>query len=100
MDDAGGYVVAWVGYSNGQADVYMRLYNADGTPRTGEKLVTNSNYDKTTDQTQCSVAMDADGDFVVAWASKGQDPDGSWGIYAQRFNSMGSAPGRQPASST
>ena len=37
--------------------------------------------------------MDADGDFVVAWASKGQDPDGSSGIYAQRFNSMGAPVG-------
>ncbi len=88
-DDAGDYVVAWVGYSNGQADVYVRLYNADGTPRSAEMLVTKSNYDKTTDQTQPSVAMDGDGDFVVAWTSAGQDPDGSSGIYAQMYNSMG-----------
>ncbi len=71
MDGAGDYVVAWVGYNNGQADVYVRLYNADGTPRFGEMLVTKSTYDRTTDQTQCSVAMDGDGDFIVTWASGG-----------------------------
>ena len=41
------------------------------------------------DQNYASIAMDADGDFVVVWESQGEDPDGSWGIYAQRFNSMG-----------
>ena len=95
MSDDGGYVVAWVSYSNGQADVYVRLYNEDGTPRTGEILVTDSTYDKTTNQLQCAVAMDADGDFVVTWASEGQDPDGSWGIYARRFSAMGVALGSE-----
>ena len=76
-------MVAWVGYSNSQADVYVRLYNADGTPRNRRMMVTNSDLRQATDQTQCSVAMDADGDFVVTWASEGQDPDGSTGIYAQ-----------------
>ncbi len=38
--------------------------------------------------------MDADGDFVIVWASEGQDPnDSSWGIYGQRFNSMGAKVG-------
>ena len=33
------------------------------------------------------MAMDADGDFVVAWASDGQDGDGR-GIYAPRYNAV------------
>lgn len=32
------------------------------------------------------VATDAAGNFVVVWSSNGQDPDGSTGVYAQRFN--------------
>ena len=32
--------------------------------------------------------MDADGDFVVAWASYGQDGD-AWGVFAQRFDAAG-----------
>ena len=43
----------------------------------------------TGNQLDGTIAMDAAGDFVVVWASQGEDPDGSWGIYAQRFNSVG-----------
>ena len=32
--------------------------------------------------------MDDTGDFVVTWASKGQDGSG-WGIYAQLFDASG-----------
>jgi len=35
-----------------------------------------------------SVAADADGDFVVAWESNGQDGDG-YGVYFQRYNAAG-----------
>lgn len=41
-----------------------------------------------------SVAIDADGDFIVAWTSLGQD--GSYGgIYAQRYNALGVAQGAE-----
>src|SRR5687768_10593422 len=41
-----------------------------------------------------AVAMDADGDFVVAWESLGQDEAGTYdqptaGVYAQRYNAAG-----------
>ena len=53
------------------AGVYMRLYDRNNTPLTGETLVnTYTIGDKTTP----SVAMDADGDFVVVWASQGPGP--------------------------
>src|SRR5215212_3119970 len=35
-----------------------------------------------------SVAADADGDFVVAWESEGQDGSG-YGVYFQRYNAAG-----------
>jgi len=38
-------------------------------------------------QLDASVAMDADGDFVVAWTSDGQDGNGH-GIYAQRYSAV------------
>jgi hypothetical protein len=37
---------------------------------------------------QPSVAVDANGDFVVVWSSDGQDGD-SYGIYGQRFDASG-----------
>jgi hypothetical protein len=43
-------------------------------------------------QVDPAVAMDADGDYVVAWQSSGQDT-GGYGIYSQRFNAAGAAEG-------
>ena len=39
-----------------------------------------------------AVAADADGDFVVAWSSSGQDGN-AWGVYAQRFSADGAPRG-------
>ena len=50
------------------------------------------NTEITGDQKYPAVAMDADGDFVVAWQSFGQDGD-DWGIYAQRYNRDGTPAG-------
>ena len=45
-------------------------------------------------QSEPSVAMDADGDFVITWHSQNQDGD-SWGIYAQRYQADGLAVGSE-----
>ncbi|NLF07499.1 MAG: hypothetical protein GX594_05900, partial [Pirellulaceae bacterium] len=88
MDNDGDFVVVWVSYDQDGdgAGVYMRMFDSEGKPMTGETLVNTYTIG---DQLECAVAMDADGDFVVVWASEGQDMDGSWGIYGQRFDSMG-----------
>ncbi|MEN6450029.1 MAG: hypothetical protein ABFC96_06035, partial [Thermoguttaceae bacterium] len=39
MNDAGDFVVVWTGADADGRGVYMRMYNSDGTPRTGETLV-------------------------------------------------------------
>ncbi len=46
------------------------------------------------DQDSPSTAMDADGNFVVAWSSYGQDGDG-YGVYAQRYDYNGSPVGSE-----
>ena len=86
MDDDGVFVVAWQNHENDfESDIRARVYNAAGTPLTGEILV---NQVTGGDQGRASVAMDADGDFVVAWDSRFQDGDGS-GIHARRFTAAG-----------
>ena len=52
---------------------------------------------ETSDASPGSVAMDGNGNYVVTWASKGQDGDG-WGVYAQRFDASGAARGASSAS--
>lgn len=91
MDPAGDSVVTWVSFGQDGSGygVYAQRYNAAGAPEGGEFRVNT-----TTDRNQVfpSVAMDAAGDFVVAWASYNQDGSG-YGIYAQRYSSTGAAEG-------
>ena len=83
MDGSGNFVVTWQsnlqdGSGNG---IYAQSYNSSGVAQGGETIV---NTTTANDQTFASVAMDAAGDFVVAWTSASQDGSGN-GVYAQRF---------------
>ena len=93
MDADGDFVVSW--QSNGQDGngygIYARRYNAAGVAQGSEFRV---NTFTTGAQTQPTVAMDADGDFVVSWQSSGQDGAGI-GVFAQRYNAAGVAQGSE-----
>jgi uncharacterized repeat protein (TIGR01451 family) len=91
MDADGDFVVAWTsdGQDGSSSGVYAQRYTGDGTPAGGEFRV---NTYTTGVQQSPSVAMDADGDFVVAWESYGQDGS-SWGVYAQRYAGDGTPAG-------
>ena len=65
--------------------IYAQRYNAAGAPQGSEFRV---NTTTAGNQNHPSVAMDADGDFVVAWASYPLDRS-AFGIYAQRYNAAG-----------
>lgn len=83
IDADGDFMVAWTssGRDGSSAGVFAQRYAASGVP-VGEEFRVN----RTTTGAQLapSVAVDADGDFIVAWQSFGQDESGS-GIYAQRY---------------
>ncbi len=88
MDANGNYVVAWSGNGPGMPDgVFFQRYNASGVAQGSETRV-----NQTTGDTQDSptVAMDASGNFTVAWRSNNQDGSGT-GIYARRYNAAGTA---------
>ncbi len=93
MNAAGSFVITWSSYGQGGAgwDVYGQRYDANGVPQGGEFQV---NIDTAGDRNHSSVAMDAAGDFVVAWQSYGQDGNG-WGVYARRFRADGTASKRE-----
>ncbi len=86
VDHDGDFVAVWTVQSGTGTDVIARVYDRNNVPLTGEILV---NSVTAGEQRNAAVACDADGDFVVVWESQGEDPDGSWGIYARRFSSMG-----------
>ncbi len=91
IDADGDFVVTWESYGqDGSGDgIYAQRYSAAGVAQGGESLV---NTTTTNNQRRPSIAMDADGDFIVTWESSGQD--GSfYGVYAQRYNAAGVAQG-------
>src|SRR5260370_28342098 len=58
-------------------------------PVGGEFQVNTTTQD---DQMAPSIAMTADGTFVISWQSHNQDGNG-WGVYAQRYSNGGLAKG-------
>jgi len=100
MDSSGDFVIVWIsaGQDGSGAGIYSQRFDATGVPQGGEFLV---NTYTTGDQITPAVAMDATGDFVVAWDSIGQYTNsylnsiGSDNVYAQRYNSSGVAQGSE-----
>ncbi|MCU0429182.1 MAG: cadherin domain-containing protein [Cytophagaceae bacterium] len=84
MDRDGNYVIVWQSLrdnSQGDYGIYGRRYTSAGVG-TSEIKIHSYNFN---DQTEPSIAMDNEGDFVVTWQSGFQDGSGD-GIYAQRFD--------------
>ncbi len=92
MDAAGNFVVTWA--SNLQDGsgygIYAQHFNAAGAAQGAEFLV---NTTVAGSQSTPAIAMSPSGAFVITWTGGGQDPDGSSGIYAQRFDASGVAQG-------
>jgi hypothetical protein len=80
---SGSFVVAWrsFGQDGSHYGVFGRRFDAAGVPQAFEF---RANVFITENQTQPSVAVEGDGDFLIAWESVGQD-----GIFARRFDSGG-----------
>ncbi len=83
----GAFVSTWASMNQDGSGwgVYARLFDAQGQPLGNEFRV---NQFTAGDQRFSTVAMEANGDFVVTWTSDGQDGDG-YGVYARRFTSVG-----------
>lgn len=92
-DPAGNFVVTWSSkdQDGNNWGIYAQRYNAAGVAQGSEFLV---NTTTAKEQVQSSIAMDDDGNFVIAWSSKDQDGDG-WDVYAQRFNASGARQGSE-----
>jgi hypothetical protein len=87
MDAAGDFVVAWQSYGeDGSADgVFARRFASTGAALGGELQV---NAYTTGIQEVPAIAVESDGDFIVAWSSAAQD--GSiYGVFARRYSSAG-----------
>ncbi|MET0961261.1 MAG: Ig-like domain-containing protein, partial [Noviherbaspirillum sp.] len=76
----GQFVIAWT--SSAGNDIYVRHFDAAGNPLGGEVLASSVNGAGS--QTLPSVAIAADGSYVVAWQTDSGGTAKS--VYAQRFN--------------
>ncbi|EQD43693.1 hemolysin-type calcium-binding region, partial [mine drainage metagenome] len=92
----GDFVVAWQSFdqagTTSDYDIYAQRYAAGGKPE-GSAFLVNSQF--TIGQQEApAVAMDAAGDFVVAWQSLDQAGTSSgYDIYAQQYRSDGNPEG-------
>ena len=86
MDAGGDFVVVWSsdGQDGDSGGIYGQRFTAGGSTAGSEFRV---NYVTAGSQDKAAVAMDSDGDFVVAW----QGPDGlaTSDIFARRFTVAG-----------
>ncbi|MEN1727347.1 MAG: hypothetical protein AAGJ52_02795 [Pseudomonadota bacterium] len=93
MSPEGQAVVVWesIGQDGSNHAAVGQRYGPDGLP-VGDEFIANTTTANT--QSQPSVAMDADGSFVVFWRSR--DQDGSeFGAYAQRYSPSGERVGNE-----
>ncbi|HEY9839979.1 MAG: hypothetical protein ACAI44_25430 [Candidatus Sericytochromatia bacterium] len=92
MDADGDFVVTWESQQDGDNyGIYAQRFDSDGVPVGPEFQV---NQWTTNDQENPSVAMDAQGNFTIAWQSRDQDGD-QHGVYARRYASDGTALGNE-----
>jgi hypothetical protein len=98
LDADGDFVVVWSSFGSAGTDssnfsVQGQRYASDGSAVGGEFQVNTytTNFQITT---FAGVAVDADGDFVVAWYSNGSGTDSSgYSVHIQRYASDGSTVG-------
>jgi len=84
------FVVVWTGpnpSSPSQTEVWARRYALGGQPLSNELRV---NAASSGNQSQPSVAVAADGSFLVAWTADQGDGSG-YGVFARRFDAAGNA---------
>lgn len=83
MDASGNGVMVWVsdGQDGRKEGIYARQFDANGN--LGSEFQVNSTIKNA--QTNPTVAMNADGTFVIAWQDETLDQDGS-GIFGQRYS--------------
>ncbi|MEZ5313344.1 MAG: hypothetical protein R2862_06630 [Thermoanaerobaculia bacterium] len=87
--NAAGFLVVWTGpgASTDTNEVFVRRYQADGTPATGEIRM---NATVTGQQISPDVDFLPGNGFLATWASEGQDGSG-YAVVARRFDAAGGA---------
>ena len=88
----GGFIVTWqADLPDGDGhEIFAQIYDSSGGVSSG---VFQVNTNAIHSQYDPSITILSDDRFLITWTSIGQDIDGSTGIYAQMYNSVGTAQG-------
>ena len=99
MDGQGNFILVWnsdgsTGSDSEEESIQVRLYDSTGTAMGNELQVNTYTSDE---QTNPSIGIDSDGDFVVVWQSYGSasSDTSDYSIQGQRFSADGSTIGGQ-----
>jgi len=85
-DKNGNFIVSWVDKRNyDDYDIYLQRYLANGTA-IGNNVKVNTDIGNSF-QLRPDIAIKENGDFIIAW---GDERNGNWDVYAQRYLSDGS----------
>lgn len=88
MDTTGNFAIVWESYGQDVAHttgIYAQRYDYEGMTLGSE---THINSTSTGFQTEPNIAMDSEGNYIIAWSSYGTD--GSFdGVYAQAYKNDG-----------
>jgi subtilisin-like proprotein convertase family protein len=91
MDARGNFVVTWTAeLTDFTSDVYARRFAADGSALGNEFRVNTTTAQR---QESAAVAMEPDGDFVIAWTGWYQAGGSFTDIYARRYDAAGAPRG-------
>ncbi len=90
--ESGSFVVAWGTYYSGDYDVMAQRLSGDGS-LVGAEFTVNSTMQTYSVRDPLGVAMESDGDFIVAWAGGEPSVDDETGVLARLFKSNGTAVG-------
>ena len=94
---SGGFVVVWSDVSGRDGDyfgIFGKRFNSSANPVSGEFQVNTYTVGTQAFQRRGAIAADANGAFVVAWQSTGQDGYLD-GVFAQRFTNLGAKNGAE-----
>lgn len=91
MDAIGHFAVVWEYSDSTHREVYAQRFNPQNIKQ-GIEFQVNTHVPL--EQSHPSIAMNATGNFVVAWQSVEQDSSG-YGVYAQRYNANGTPAGSE-----
>ncbi len=82
------FIIVWEDKRNSNWDIYFQRYQNDGTP-IGDNFLVDGNP-AGTDQQNCAVSGDSDGNFILSWEDNRNDYSD---IYARRYTNLGNPVG-------